>query len=374
MAELVVEKVVKRYGEKIAIKDLVLKVESAELFCILGPPGAGKSSLLKMIAGIESTTSGDIFVDKKRFNDLEPQARDVAMAFESYALYPHLSVFENIAFPLKAPSRLRFSNRSEIKKKVLEVAKLLEIDMLLDRRPRELSGGQRQRVGLGRCLIRNPTLFLLDEPIAHLDAKLKHALKRKLKRWQKEKKITMLYTTTDYGEAFSVGDRIGILNEGELLQIGTQGEIYNHPATTGVGNIISDPPMNYIQGKLITEADKTYFKHKDIIFSLPDELQKRVRSLGLNEAILGIFPSNIILSKKGFGRDFPGTTLSGVINFVRIVGSKKIAFVKDAGGINFAGVIPMEEELLEDEKVFCLFKKDAIQIFDNKSLKNILYI
>ncbi|MCX6089592.1 MAG: ABC transporter ATP-binding protein, partial [Candidatus Atribacteria bacterium] len=240
MASVTLKNVWKKYGHMTALKGIDLEVKDGELLTILGPSGAGKTSLLQTIAGVENIAAGEIYIDTKRVDELAPPERDVAMVFETYALYPNKTVFQNMAFPLHSP--FRNLKRDDIEKNVRNIAKLLQIDGLLDRNVAQLSGGQRQRVALGRMLVRNPKIFLMDEPIAHLDAKLRHRLRGELKIIQKKFGITTLYTTHDYREALGMGDRVVVLNQGNVLQVGTPEEIFNLPQNDFVGGLVGDPP------------------------------------------------------------------------------------------------------------------------------------
>lgn len=373
MVELELKNVTKKYGDLVAVKDLSFKTRKGELVVLLGPPGAGKSSTLKMVAGVEDVTSGEIVMDGQVINHFDPAERDVAMAFETYALYPHLSVFENIAFPLRSPKRAHVFSEEAVRKKVLEVAQFLEIDMLLERRPKELSGGQRQRVSLARCLVREPRVFLLDEPIAHLDAKLRHRLRRELKKWQEERGTTTLYTTTDYLEAFSVGDRIVVLNRGTLEQIGTWEEIYNHPASHFVGMIVSDPPMNYADAKVVTKDGELFLDVKGILFRVSSFTQEKIRTMKFQEVVMGIFPSKIVPFISGSSSS-SGTVVSGVAKFVELRGSRKIVFVSTEKNFTFTVQLSAEESVRPGDMVQYFFGMDEVQVFDRQSKKNVIFL
>ena len=375
MAEIELRKVVKKYGELTAVNDLTFKGKENELLVLLGSPGAGKSSTLKMIAGVESVTSGEVIMNGQVINRFDPSERDMAMAFETYALYPHLSVFENIAFPLRSPKRARQFSEEDIKKKVREVTEFLEIEMLLERKPKELSGGQRQRVSLARCLIRTPQLYLFDEPIAHLDAKLRHRLRRELKKWQQTKKITTIYTTTDYLEAFSMGDRIVILNRGVLLQIGKWEEIYNRPTHLTIGTIISDPHMNTFLGEVISVEDQISIKVKDIVFDITPEIQNQIKKSSIKEVILGIFPSKIQAVDRLENKNVKENNyVEGVVEFIESRGSRRIVFLKTPYSLTFTLQLPLERPIRIGEKIRCLFDKKDIQIFDKDTKKNIMLL
>jgi len=375
MAEVELRKVVKKYGNLIAVKDLTFKGEDKELLVLLGSPGAGKSSTLKMIAGVEDVTSGEIIMNGQVINRFDPSERDLAMAFETYALYPHLSVYDNIAFPLRSPKRAHQFPENEVKKVVQDVAEFLEIEMLLERKPKELSGGQRQRVSLARCLVRTPQLYLFDEPIAHLDAKLRHRLRRELKKWQQSKGITTIYTTTDYLEAFSVGDRIVILHRGVMLQMGKWEEIYNKPANLIIGTIVSDPQMNTFVGEIVTAGDQVSVQVKDIAFDVSTEIKNRLKKTNIKEVIVGIFPSKI-QAVNGFeaAKTLSGTWVEGIVEFIESRGSRRIVFLKTPHHLTFTLQLSLERRVQIGEKIMCLFGKDDIQIFEKQSKTNILLI
>jgi multiple sugar transport system ATP-binding protein len=239
MAKLVLHNLIKDFGKVRAVNNLSFEVEDGEFIVILGPSGAGKTTTLKLIAGVETPTSGKIYIGDKLMNAIEPSKRNVAMAFESYALYPQYTVAQNLAFPLKAP--VRRVPQAEIDHRVKLVAEQLNIQSLLDRLPRMLSGGQRQRVALGRALVRDPEVLLLDEPISHLDAKLRHRMRTEFKALESEIRATTIYVTHDYLEALSLGDRLAVLQKGEIQQIGKPHEVFDNPANTFVAQILGHP-------------------------------------------------------------------------------------------------------------------------------------
>lgn len=287
---MIIENLTKKFGNVEAVKNLNLEVENREFAVLLGPSGSGKTTVLRCIAGLETIDNGDLFIDDKHVNDLDPRDRDIAMVFQSYALYPHMTVHQNLAFPLeclKVPKK-------EIKKRVLEVAQLLKIQSLLSRRPGKISGGQQQRVALGRALIRKPKVFLMDEPLSNLDAKLRTYMRAELKKLQKELGITTIYVTHDQVEAMTMADRVAILNEGLLQQFDTPYTIYNKPANLFVSGFIGSPPMNFFKCTLTKEniLDAGEFK-----YILDKELIKCANSAISNEIILGIRPGHIIVHK-----------------------------------------------------------------------------
>jgi len=260
MVEVRLENVTKRYGRKLAIDDVSFTCKEGEFFSILGPTGAGKSTILKMIAGIEPITSGKIYFNDLVVNSLPPHERNVSMAFETYNLYSHFSVYENIAFPLRAPKWQLNLTKEEEKKKVTEIADFLGIGMLLDRKPQNLSGGQKQRVSLARALVRKPQVYLLDEPIAHLDAKLKFTTQTLLREFAVNYGSTIIYVTHDYREALALSDNMMVLRKGKIDQLGTPEEIYYTPKVDFVGMLVGEPPMNMVDGTLVENDGKAIFK------------------------------------------------------------------------------------------------------------------
>jgi len=248
MSNVILKNVKKQYdNNKIVINNVNLEIKDKEFVVLVGASGCGKSTLLRMIAGLENITSGEIFIGDKKVNDVPPKDRDIAFVFQSYALYPHMTVKENIAFGLK----MRKVPKDEIEKKVQEAAEILDLGEYLDRKPKQLSGGQRQRVALGRAIVRNPKVFLMDEPLSNLDAKLRVQMRSEIKKLHEKLQTTFIYVTHDQTEALTMGDRIVVLNNGDIQQAGTPEEIYNNPANTFVAGFIGSPQMNFINGKYL---------------------------------------------------------------------------------------------------------------------------
>jgi ABC-type sugar transport system ATPase subunit len=294
MASVSLINVWKYYGKTIAVKELTLECEDNSFLCILGPSGCGKSSTLRMLAGLEQISAGEIKFGGKRVNDVPPKDRDIAMVFENYALYPHKSVFDNMANPLK----LRHLDRSAIEAKVRKAAKLLEIDHLLDRRPAQLSGGQKQRVAIGRAIVREPQLFLFDEPIAHLDAKLRAHMRGELKHLQRQLRTTTIYVTHDQLEALSMADRIAVMHQGVLQQFGTPDEIYHHPVNEWVAGFVGEPPMNFLDCTLERQGDTLHVCHPSMRVPLSSEQARRVDGAKADGVRLGIRPDDVAVSRE----------------------------------------------------------------------------
>ncbi len=293
MAKVSFRSVWKKYGELPAVKDLNIECPDGSFLSILGPSGCGKSSTMRMVAGLEHITSGDILFDEQRINDLAPKDRDVAMVFENYALYPHKSVFENMANPLK----LRGQDGARIKKQVTAAAELLEIGQLLDRRPQELSGGQKQRVAIGRAIVRDPKLFLFDEPIAHLDAKLRAHMRSEIKHLQRTLGTTMIYVTHDQLEVMSMADTIAVMHEGELQQLGTPREVYNKPVNAWVAGFVGEPAMNFVDCGIEERGGKTRFTHPNFNIPVtPEQARMLASNLKSNAVRMGVRPDALSIS------------------------------------------------------------------------------
>ena len=280
MAGIRVEKVSKRFGKVEALKGVDLEVRDQEFLVLLGPSGCGKTTLLRIVAGLEAPTSGEVYIGERRVTHLPPRLRGIAMVFQNYAIFPHLTVYENVAFGL----RMKRRPEEEIRRKVGEVAALLHIEELLDRYPAQLSGGQRQRVAVARALAVEPEVLLMDEPLSNLDALLRLEMRAELKRLLKETRTTTLYVTHDQVEAMSLADRIAVMRQGEIVQLGTPTEIYHAPADTFVGGFIGNPPMNFLRagalgGRVVLEG-----------FAVPSPVE--------GEVLLGVRPEDLRVSKE----------------------------------------------------------------------------
>lgn len=277
--------VTKTFGSSVVVDDLTLEVEDGEFVVLLGPSGCGKTTSLRMLAGLEEATAGDIFIGGERVNDRPAQARDVAMVFQSYALYPHMTVADNISYPL----RVRRTPRDEMRRKVARVAEMLEIAALLERRPRELSGGERQRVALARAVVREPRVYLMDEPLSNLDAKLRVQMRGELKRLQHELGTTTVYVTHDQAEAMTLAHRVAVMRRGRLQQFDTPLNIYNLPASRFVAEFVGNPGMNFIEG--VVDASARRFISGEMALELSASQLERLRNH--TRVTLGIRPEHI---------------------------------------------------------------------------------
>jgi multiple sugar transport system ATP-binding protein len=280
----------KTFGSTRVVDELSLEIADGEFAVLLGPSGCGKTTTLRMIAGLEQATSGEIVIDGDRVNDLPPQRRDIAMVFQSYALYPHMTVAENVAYPL----RVRKLNRDQIADQIQRTAAMLEITNLLDRRPRELSGGERQRVALARAIVRHPRAFLMDEPLSNLDAKLRLQMRGELKRLQHQLGTTTVYVTHDQAEAMTLGHRVAVMNKGQLQQFDTPLVIYNEPANRFVAGFVGSPTMNFLDGEI--DIPNRQFVAEQLVLPLTEPQLENFRRQATKRVTLGIRPENIAVS------------------------------------------------------------------------------
>ena len=355
LAGVLLKEVTKRFGDVVAVNSLSLEVRDKDFLVLLGPSGCGKTTALRCIAGLETPEEGEIYIGDKPVNDLDPKDRDVAMVFQSYALYPHMTVFDNLAFPLenmKVP-------KDEIKIKVRQVAELLRIEMLLKRKPKQLSGGQRQRVALGRAMVRDPHVFLMDEPLSNLDAKLRVYMRAELKKLQKELGVTTIYVTHDQVEAMTMGDKIAILNEGVLQQTGTPDGIYFHPSNTFVAGFIGSPPTNFFDCHL-TKGDT--LDSGEFIYHLSKDLAKAAREGTSDKLVLGVRPQDTIVYKDTRKRGL----IKAVLDVIEPLGDMIILDLKVGDYLVKAVVGPDFKAELGDE-FWIAFPPKKIHIFDKKT-------
>jgi multiple sugar transport system ATP-binding protein len=318
MAAIQMKHIVKKYGDGFpAVNDISIDVADGEFMILVGPSGCGKSTLLRMIVGLEDITSGDMMIGDKRVNDLAPRDRNLAMVFQNYALYPHLSVYENIAFPL----RLAGASNEEVDKKVRDASKTLELDEHLERKPGNLSGGQRQRVAMGRAIVRDAEAFLFDEPLSNLDAKLRGQMRTEISRLQKRLGITTVYVTHDQVEAMTLGDRVAVLKRGILQQLATPRELYTNPGNLFVAGFIGSPPMNFLPATVEGNQVKLPFG----TVSIPEEKAKAAQGKGL--LIAGIRPENFEDASVVDSAKTQGSTFRAKVDVVEWLGNEAFAYI-----------------------------------------------
>ena len=294
MATLSLKNVKKIYDKNVvAVHDFNLEIADKEFIVLVGPSGCGKSTTLRMIAGLEDISEGDLFIGDRRVNDVEPKDRDIAMVFQNYALYPHMTVYENMAFALK----LRKMPKDEIDRRVREAAEILDITQYLERKPKALSGGQRQRVAIGRAIVREPQVFLMDEPLSNLDAKLRNQMRAEIIKLRQRIDTTFIYVTHDQTEAMTLGDRIVIMKDGYIQQIGTPQQVFDHPANIFVAGFIGTPQMNFFDAKLVKDGNGYYVDYAGTRVNLAKNIQEGLAAKGLGsmDVILGCRPEHLIL-------------------------------------------------------------------------------
>src|SRR5579864_1608423 len=293
MAAVTLKNVSKVYGSNVqAVKPTTLEIKDKEFLVLVGPSGCGKTTILRLISGLEDPTSGDIFIDSKRVNNVSPKDRDIAMVFQNYALYPHMNVYENMSFGLK----LRKFPKEEIRRRVDNAARILDISELLDRKPKALSGGQRQRVAMGRAIVRDPKVFLFDEPLSNLDAKLRVQMRTEIKKVHQKVRTTTVYVTHDQVEAMTLADRVVVMNAGLIEQVGSPNDLYHSPATKFVAGFIGSPAMNFIPCQVEQAAGALRVRVSDTIaFPVPaDRTARYTPHAGKSNLVLGLRPEHII--------------------------------------------------------------------------------
>jgi ABC-type sugar transport system ATPase subunit len=352
------ERLSKSFGRTEAVKAVDLAVADRQFVTLLGPSGCGKTTLLRMIAGLESITAGNLYFGEERVNHLRPAQRNVAMVFQNYALYPNMNVAGNIGYGL----RVRGLPRPEIRAKVQRVAEILEIGHLLDRKPRQLSGGQRQRVALGRAMVRDPSIFLMDEPLSNLDARLRVTMRSELKRFHLDLQTTTIYVTHDQLEAMTMSDRIAVMREGVVQQYDTPEVIYNHPANLFVASFIGSPPMNFVQVRLVRRGT-LHLELEGRQLQVPQRLQKGLADMPGGEALtLGIRPQDVHLA----GPEGDGCVPVRV-ELVELLGSEKLVELVTAGGARLNAQIRAEVEVQPGEPLFARLDPARTHLFDRDS-------
>ena len=368
LTTLSIRNLTKKYGHLIALENFSLEISSGEFMVLLGPSGCGKTTVLRCIAGLTDITSGDIYIGSELVNKLPPKDRDVAMVFQNYSLYPHMNVYDNIAFPLK----MRRVQKTKINESVRKIAKLLDIDNLLERKPKEISGGQMQRVALGRALVREPKIFLMDEPLSNLDAKLRTEMRVEIKKLQEKVGITTLYITHDQAEAMSMADNVGIMDSGKLLQLDSPQKVYTEPANRFVAGFIGVPPMNFLKFKIIKKSslflkfddNNSYQQDNRSIIKIPDTLARNLSNILEETIMLGIRPKDIILL--GDGEDFDGLILKGETAYVESLGDDSIAEVKLGESLlKISNVTSRNESPIVGKEAKIGIKYDKIKLFTN---------
>ncbi|SHH96122.1 ABC transporter ATP-binding protein [Clostridium grantii] len=364
MASLELKHIYKVYsGNVTAVKDFNLVIEDKEFIVFVGPSGCGKSTTLRMIAGLEEISQGELFIGDKVVNDVAPKDRDIAMVFQNYALYPHMTVYDNMAFGLK----LRKTPKDEIDRKVREAARVLDIEQLLERKPKALSGGQRQRVAMGRAIVRAPKVFLMDEPLSNLDAKLRVQMRTEIAKLHKKLQTTFIYVTHDQTEAMTLGSQIVVMKDGIIQQVDNPQQIYEHPANIFVAEFIGSPQMNFCDAKLVETNGKLCASFGKVSIELPQEDSAILKEKGLlgKEIILGIRPENMDNDAE-FLSKHPGTIVNAKVEVTELMGAETFIYAtieEKAFTIRVNG----SSSAKAGDTIKVAFNEEKIHIFDKET-------
>jgi multiple sugar transport system ATP-binding protein len=360
MSNVSIRKVHKRYDDGFhAVKGIDLEIKDKEFVVLVGPSGCGKTTTLRMVAGLETVTDGQVLIGNTVVNDLPPMDRDIAMVFQNYALYPHMSVYDNMAFGLK----MRKFDKAEISKRVQNAAEILGIKDHLDRKPRQLSGGQRQRVALGRAIVRNPQVFLFDEPLSNLDAKLRVQMRIEIKKLHQRLATTSMYVTHDQVEAMTLGDRVVVMNHGFIQQVGEPLELYNNPANKYVAGFIGSPPMNFADVMITNHGGALFAENPAMRIRVPEALSARVGAHVGKTTTLGIRPEDLRMAT---GNDPLDQTIEAIVEVSEQLGSEVILDVRAAGAGMVASVEPTVR-VKPQEKIRLALDPKGLRFFDGKT-------
>ncbi len=359
MANVVMRSLNKKYDEVHAVIDVNLDIRDQEFVVLVGPSGCGKTTTLRMVAGLESITSGNISIDDKVVNQLPPMDRDIAMVFQNYALYPHMSVYDNMAFGLK----MRKFDKPEIARRVQEAAGILGIEGLLKRKPRQLSGGQRQRVALGRAIVRHPRVFLFDEPLSNLDAKLRVQMRVELKKLHERLGTTAIYVTHDQVEAMTLGDRVVVMHDGRVQQVGDPIELYNSPANRFVAGFLGSPAMNFTNVRVAAQNGGLWAEGDGIRIRVPEEVSPRLRPYAGKEVTFGVRPEDVHIAAD---RDPKELTFDAAVEVVERLGSETLLDVAVGQATMVASVDPSARVKVH-EKLRLAVDPERLHFFDNET-------
>ena len=369
MAGVKVEKVWKVYDNGYeAVKDFNLQIEDGELLVLVGPSGCGKSTTLRMVAGLEEHSKGDITIGEKLVNNVVPKDRDIAMVFQNYALYPHMTVKKNMAFGLK----LRKFSQDEIERRVASASKILGLEELLERKPSQLSGGQRQRVAMGRAIVREPAAFLFDEPLSNLDAKMRVEMRKEILMLHERIDTTMIYVTHDQIEAMTLGDRICVMNVGVIEQVGEPRTVFDYPASIFVAHFIGTPPMNLLEGRLQKEDGKFKFVSEGFSTVLPEHMQHLLAGQQEDkQVVFGVRPKSLTLQEAVNSETRVDGFIAGIPGISEMLGEEILIHVDCAGTDFIASVDPRYEEVLQGDRVNFAINMELAHIFDKDSGRNL---
>jgi multiple sugar transport system ATP-binding protein len=355
MATVTFDHVSKRYGDVVAVNDLNLDIQDGEFMVLVGPSGCGKTTSLRMIAGLEEISAGTLKIGDRVVNDVAPKDRDIAMVFQSYALYPHMTVYDNLAFGLK----LRKVKKADIDRRVKEAAGILDLGKLLARKPKELSGGQRQRVALGRAIVREPAVFLMDEPLSNLDAKLRVATRAEIARLHQRLKTTIVYVTHDQVEAMTMGDRIAVMSEGLLQQVGAPQDLYDHPVNRFVAGFIGSPSMNFTEVALTGQGPDAKLEGNGFSFPVPPRYRDAIGPTTGRKLYLGFRPEHLEIGDAGE----QAAKLEARADVVEYLGNEELLHV-NIGGQDVVAIVDAENKVRPGDIVDLAFPLSKLHLFD----------
>jgi len=361
MAKVTYEHVTKRFGDVVAVNDLDVEIEDKEFLVFVGPSGCGKTTSLRLLAGLEEVTEGEIYIDDRMVNEVPPKDRNIAMVFQSYALYPHMDVYDNMAFGLK----LRGTPKAEIKERVEEAAELLGIEGLLDRKPRQLSGGQRQRVAVGRAIVRKPAVFLMDEPLSNLDAKLRVQARVEISKLHRRLGTTFIYVTHDQTEAMTMGTRIAVLNDGVLQQVDTPQNLYDYPSNVFVAGFIGSPAMNFFEGQLVKPDGQIVVETPDFQVEIPEGQQEVYEPHVGKDVMFGIRPEDVH-DPEYAPPGIEGARVSAQVSVTELMGNEVITYMETDSN-RFLGRFDPRTSVSVGNVVDAVFNMDRMHIFDQKT-------
>ena len=364
MAEVILKNICKSYDNGFnAVKNVNIDIEDKEFVVLVGPSGCGKSTTLRMIAGLEDISDGELYIGDKLVNDIDPKDRDIAMVFQNYALYPHMTVFDNMAFALK----LRKVPKAEIEQKVTEAAKILDIEHLLKRKPKALSGGQRQRVALGRAIVRHPKVFLMDEPLSNLDAKLRVQMRTEITKLYRKLQTTFIYVTHDQVEAMTMGTRIVVMKDGVIQQVDSPINIYNNPANLFVAGFIGSPQMNFLEGKVEKDGNDVCAVFGENKIILPAEKAQILTKSGYvgKSVTFGIRPEHLSDDADLIAAN-PGSIVKGHVEVIELMGSESYIYTK-CGNSSLNIKIEGSTELKIGEVASLYLKAEKLHVFDKET-------
>jgi multiple sugar transport system ATP-binding protein len=365
MASVTYEHVTKRFGDVVAVNDLNISINDREFLVFVGPSGCGKTTSLRMLAGLEEITEGNIYIGDRIVNDVPPKDRDIAMVFQSYALYPHMSVYDNMAFGLK----LRRVPKAEIDRRVKEAAKRLGIESLLDRKPKQLSGGQRQRVAVGRAIVRNPAVFLMDEPLSNLDAKLRVQARAEISKLHMQLGTTFIYVTHDQTEAMTMGTRIAVMKDGILQQVDTPQSLYDRPDNVFVAGFIGSPSMNFFDGTLTGSDGEMYIDTGVFRVKIPPERQEPYKAYKGKQIIFGLRPENVHdpeYSPPGIHQ----AVVESKVEVTELMGNEVLVYL-NAKDKSFVARVDPRSKMRVGNTVGVAFDMDRFHVFDKQTEKSV---